>query len=323
MEGFTIPPPPRFQDQSAGAPPNRDAAGAAGPGGKPDLRKQNELRINRRIRVKEVFVIAGDGTKLGVMPTEEALKRAMEEGLDLVEVNPMSRPPVCKLMDYGKYKYDQKKKAALAKKNQKIIEVKEVKLRPKTDDHDFDFKMEHIRRFIGEGNKAKVTIMFRGREITHPEIGKAVLDRVIDSLKDVAMMELYPRMEGRNMFMVLAPAKAGHKPMQSVPLSAMAGSLSSPSPHAPSPAQVAAAAAAAAATAAAAAAPPALGPDGLPLPAAPVVPGAPVAAAPAAAPAAPMAPRPAFGGSRPSFQGGRPQQGRVSGARPGGPHKGP
>jgi translation initiation factor IF-3 len=189
---------------------------SAGPGGpqKPGgPQRQNELRVNRRIRVKEVFVITADGTKLGVVPTEDALKRAMEEGLDLVEVNPMSRPPVCKLMDYGKYKYDQKKKAAVAKKNQKVIEVKEVKLRPKTDDHDFDFKMEHIRRFIGEGNKAKVTIMFRGREITHPEIGKQVLDRVVDSLKDIAMMELFPRMEGRNMFMVLAPGKPGSKPM--------------------------------------------------------------------------------------------------------------
>lgn len=171
--------------------------------------RQSELRVNRRIRVKEVFVIAADGAKLGVMNTEDALKQAMEEGLDLVEVNPMSRPPVCKLMDYGKYKYDQKKKAALARKNQKVIEVKEVKLRPKTDDHDFNFKVQHIREFISEGNKSKVTIMFRGREITHPEIGKQVLERVVDSVKDVAMVELFPRMEGRNMFMVLAPAKPG------------------------------------------------------------------------------------------------------------------
>lgn len=182
-------------------------------GAKPDPRRPNELRINRRIRVKEVFVIAADGNKLGVMPTEDAFKRAMEEGLDLVEVNPMSRPPVCKIMDYGKYKYDQKKKAGAARKNQKVIEIKEVKLRPKTDDHDFNFKMDHTRRFLAEGNKAKITIMFRGREITHPEIGRSVLERVVDALKDVAMVELPPRMEGRNMFMVLTPAKPGQKPM--------------------------------------------------------------------------------------------------------------
>ncbi|MEW5848728.1 MAG: translation initiation factor IF-3, partial [Myxococcota bacterium] len=181
-------------------------------GAKPDTRRQTELRVNRRIRVKEVFVIGADGNKLGVMPTEEALKRAMEEGLDLVEVSPMSRPPVCKIMDYGKYKYDQKKKAGLAKKNQKVIEVKEVKLRPKTDEHDFDFKMDHVRRFLGEGNKAKITIMFRGREITHPEIGRSVLERVVETLKDIAMVESFPRMEGRNMFMVLAPAKPGARP---------------------------------------------------------------------------------------------------------------
>ena len=146
------------------------------------------------------------------MNTEDALKRAMDEGLDLVEVNPTSRPPVCKLMDYGKFKYEQKKKTNEAKKKQKVIEVKEVKLRPKTDDHDFDFKVDHIRRFIGDGNKAKVTIMFRGREITHPEIGKQVLDRVVDAVKDVAMIESYPRMEGRNMYMVIAPGKAPQRP---------------------------------------------------------------------------------------------------------------
>jgi translation initiation factor IF-3 len=222
LEGTPIPPPPRPSEPAASS---AAAAAAAGQGPKQDPRRQSELRVNRRIRVKEVFVIASDGTKLGILPTEDALKRAMEEGLDLVEVNPMSRPPVCKLMDYGKYKYDQKKKAAAARKNQKVIEVKEVKLRPKTDHHDFDFKVNHIREFLGEGNKAKVTIMFRGREITHPEIGRGVLDRVVESLKDVAMIELYPRMEGRNMFMVLAPGKPGQKPATLSPAPAPQGGV--------------------------------------------------------------------------------------------------
>ncbi|MBI5497550.1 MAG: translation initiation factor IF-3 [Deltaproteobacteria bacterium] len=214
-------------------PPDSQQSGPGqkpGPGGQ---QRSNELRVNRRIRVKEVFVIDADGQKLGVVQTDDALKRAMELGLDLVEVNPMSRPPVCKLMDYGKYKYDQKKKAAVAKKNQKIIELKEVKLRPKTDDHDFNFKVDHIRRFLGEGNKAKVTIMFRGREITHPEIGKQVLDRVIESVKDIAMMEQFPRMEGRNMYMIIAPGKGGVRPV--TPAGPSAGAPAAAAPQAPRP----------------------------------------------------------------------------------------
>jgi translation initiation factor IF-3 len=136
---------------------------------------------------------------------EAALERAQTEGLDLVEVNPMSKPPVCKIMDYGRFKYEEKKKANDAKKKQIVIKVKEVKLRPKTEEHDYDFKIRNVKAFIEEGHKAKITIMFRGREITHRELGQAVLDDVIKDTKDIAVIETPPRMEGRQMFMIIAP----------------------------------------------------------------------------------------------------------------------
>jgi translation initiation factor IF-3 len=125
--------------------------------------------------------------------------------MDLVEVNPMAKPPVCKIMDYGKFKYEEKKRASEAKKKQVVVQLKEVKLRVKTEEHDYEFKVRNTRRFIEEGNKAKVTIMFRGREITHKELGSAILDDVIKDLKDVAVVEQVPRMEGRQMYMILAP----------------------------------------------------------------------------------------------------------------------
>jgi translation initiation factor IF-3 len=125
--------------------------------------------------------------------------------MDLVEVNPMAKPPVCKIMDYGKFKYEEKKKASEAKKKQVVVHLKEVKLRPKTEEHDYEFKVRNIKRFLEEGNKAKVTIVFRGREITHKELGSAILDDVNKDLKDVAVVEQAPRMEGRQMFMILAP----------------------------------------------------------------------------------------------------------------------
>ena len=134
-----------------------------------------QIRINHRIRVPEVRVVAEDGENLGVMATEDALKRAREKGLDLVEVNPKSMPPVCKILDFGKYKYEEKKKQREAKRKQTVVEVKEIKLRPKTDDHDLNVKVRAARKFIEGGNKVKVTCRFRGREITHPETGRAVL----------------------------------------------------------------------------------------------------------------------------------------------------
>ncbi len=155
----------------------------------------------------EVRVINPEGKQLGIYPIQQALTIAQDLGLDLVEINPKANPPVCRIMDFGKFKYEQKKQANLAKKKQKIIEVKEVKMRPKTDDHDFNFKLKHIIRFLSEGNKAKVTIRFRGREIAHPETAAAVLDRVIHELGEMAIIEQPYRMEGRTMTMILGPGK--------------------------------------------------------------------------------------------------------------------
>ncbi|MEN9800055.1 MAG: translation initiation factor [Pseudomonadota bacterium] len=145
------------------------------------------------------------GEQLGVLPIEAALERAQAEGLDLVEVNPMAKPPVCKIMDYGKFKYEEKKKASEAKKKQVVVHLKEVKLRPKTEEHDYEFKVRNIKRFLEEGNKSRVTIMFRGREITHKNLGQQILEDVIQDCKEVGMVEMAPRMEGRQMFMILAP----------------------------------------------------------------------------------------------------------------------
>jgi len=155
----------------------------------------------------EVRVINPEGQQLGIYPISQALAFAQEAGLDLVEINPKANPPVCRIMDFGKFKYEQKKQANLAKKKQKIIEVKEVKMRPKTDDHDFNFKLKHIIRFLADGNKAKVTIRFRGREIAHPETAARVLDRVIAEVGELAVVEQPYRMEGRTMTMILAPGK--------------------------------------------------------------------------------------------------------------------
>jgi len=143
---------------------------------------------------------------MGILAIEAALERAGELGLDLVEVNPMAKPPVCKIMDYGKFKYEEKKKASEAKKKQVVVHLKEVKLRPKTEEHDYEFKVRNVKRFLEEGNKARVTIMFRGREITHKELGQALLDDVVKDVKDVGVIEQQPRMEGRQMFMILAPS---------------------------------------------------------------------------------------------------------------------
>jgi translation initiation factor IF-3 len=155
--------------------------------------------------VPEVRVIGADGAQIGVIPTHEALKLAEEVGLELVEVNPRAAPPVCKIMDFGKFKYETSKKEKASRKHQSTIVLKEIKLRPKTDEHDFDFKVKHIRRFLAEGNKCKLVIVFRGREIVHPETGQAMLDSVVKSVSDIAMVEQRPMMEGRRMVMVIGP----------------------------------------------------------------------------------------------------------------------
>jgi len=161
------------------------------------------------IRRPEVRVINPDGQQLGIYPIRQALAIAHELGLDLVEINPKAEPPVCRIMDFGKFKYEQKKQANLAKKRQKVVEVKEVKMRPKTDDHDFNFKVKHVVRFLEEGNKAKITIRFRGREMAHPETAARQLDRVVEAVGELAVIEQPYRMEGRTMTMILAPAKGG------------------------------------------------------------------------------------------------------------------
>jgi translation initiation factor IF-3 len=157
------------------------------------------------IRISPVRVISDSGEQLGVLPIEEALAAAEERGLDLVEVAPMARPPVVKIMDYGKYKFEEAKAARAAKKKQHVIEIKEVKFRPGIDDHDFDFKTRHMREFLAEGNKCKVTMMFRGRQMARIDLGKAVLDRVAAALADIGKIEFDARLEGKNMTMVIAP----------------------------------------------------------------------------------------------------------------------
>ena len=167
--------------------------------------RQFQIRVNHRIRVPEVRVIAADGSMLGVLGTQEAMRMAQEQGLDLVEVNPKADPPVCKILDFGKYKYEEKKKAGEAKRKQTVVEIKEIKLRPKTDDHDLAFKVKAARRFLEAGHKVKFTVRFRGREITHPEKAREQLDFVITETEDIANLEARAAMEARTMTALVAP----------------------------------------------------------------------------------------------------------------------
>ncbi len=167
--------------------------------------RQPQVRVNYRIRVPEVRVIAADGTQLGIMSSQDAIRKAQEDGLDLVEVNPKADPPVCKIMDFGKFKYEEKKRANIARKNQNVVEIKEVKVRPKTDEHDLETKIKHIKRFLEEGNKAKITVRFRGREITHPEKGREVLDDIVKALEGMINIESHPAIDGKQMIMMIAP----------------------------------------------------------------------------------------------------------------------
>ncbi len=161
--------------------------------------------INWGIRAPEVRVISSDGKQVGVLPLKEAMRLAEEQGLDLVAVAPNASPPVCRIMNYGKYKYQQSKRTHDARKHQTIIHVKEVKLRPRTDEHDFEFKLRHAQRFLTEGNKVKVSVLFRGREMAYPEKGMEVINRFIDGVKELMVVEQAPRMEGRNMVAILSP----------------------------------------------------------------------------------------------------------------------
>ncbi len=163
------------------------------------------VRVNRQIRISPVRVIGADGSQLGILEVDVALRMAEELGLDLVEVAATARPPVVRIMDYGKYKFEMAKQARQAKKKQHVIELKEVKYRPGIDDHDFETKTRHARRFLEEKNKVKVTMMFRGRQVAHPELGQAVLDRVAQALNDVGKIESSGRLEGKSITMILAP----------------------------------------------------------------------------------------------------------------------
>ena len=166
------------------------------------------VRVNEQIRISPIRLIDEEGGQVGIVSLDEARERAADRGLDLVEVAPDSRPPVVRLMDYGKYKYEQARAAREARKKQHTIQVKEVKFRPGIEDHDYGFKLRHARRFLEEGNKVKLTMMFRGRQVTHPELGREVLDRVREDLADLAKVEQHPSFEGRQMSMVVAPLKS-------------------------------------------------------------------------------------------------------------------
>ncbi len=170
--------------------------------------ERDQTRVNERIRVPEVRVIDDEGNQVGVLKTPDALKLASERDLDLVEVAPEARPPVCRVLDYSKYKYEQAQKLKQARKHQQQITVREIKFRPKIAQHDYDTKKHHVERFLRHKDKVKVTIMFRGREVTHPERGTAILDRLAEELAELGVVEQRPMQEGRNMTMMMAPSKA-------------------------------------------------------------------------------------------------------------------
>lgn len=169
--------------------------------------REDPTRVNERIRCPEIRLVGADGEMIGVVSVAEGLRRAREEGLDLVEVSPGASPPVCKILDYGKYKYEQQKKAHEAKKKQKIIQIKEVKLRPNIDKHDLEIKLKAVEKFLEAGDKVKITLRFRGREMAHQEIGMRLLDKVKEYLADKIKIEHPPSFEGRQVVMVIAPAK--------------------------------------------------------------------------------------------------------------------
>ncbi|MDZ4827212.1 MAG: translation initiation factor IF-3 [Actinomycetota bacterium] len=178
-----------------------------GPTTRGDVLATDDARINDRIRAREVRLIGADGSQLGVKPLPEALQIARDGNLDLVEVAANANPPVCKIMDYGKYKYEQDQRRKESKRKASSVVIKEMKFRPKIDSHDYTTKMKHVERFLAEGSKVKLTIMFRGREMAHPEIGYKILQRVAENVAEIAIVESSPRQDGRNMTMVLNPIR--------------------------------------------------------------------------------------------------------------------
>lgn len=163
------------------------------------------MRINEEIRAREVRVIGSDGEQLGIMSGREAQQLAYEKHLDLVEIAPTAKPPVCRIMDYGKYRYEQQKREKESRKKQKTFDIKEVKLRPGIEEHDFNVKFKNAVRFLEDGDKVKVTIMFRGRELSHPELGEVLLNKMAAQLKEMAVVERQPKLEGKNMIMIVTP----------------------------------------------------------------------------------------------------------------------
>src|SRR5499425_3033013 len=195
------------------------------------------IRTNERIRAREIRVIDDEGKQIGILPPYEALKMARERNLDLVEISPTAQPPVCRIMDYGKFLYQQEKKEREAKKHQKTITVKEVKFRINVDDHDYETKKNHVLRFLGEGDKVKATIFFRGREMTRTSLGRQILERLIKDVESESIVEFRPRQEGNTLHAILAPKKSDKEREKEKQKAAAA--RSAPSPSAPPPAQVA------------------------------------------------------------------------------------
>lgn len=171
---------------------------------------KEDLQVNEQIRAREVRLIDVDGSQLGIVPLREALRIAGEKNLDLVNVAPTAKPPVCRIMDYGKYKYEQSKREKEARRNQKIVSIKEVRLTPNIEEHDFQTKLRSVIRFLEQGDKVKATVRFRGREITHAQIGQGVLERMAKEVQDLCIVERPPKLEGRNMIMILAPKQSSH-----------------------------------------------------------------------------------------------------------------
>lgn len=175
---------------------------------RPDRNKKDakdSLRVNREIRAPQIRVIDDEGQMLGVMTVPEALRIAEERGLDLLEIAPTASPPTCKIMDYGKWKYEKKKQATAARKKQTVVTIKEIQMRPRTDQHDFETKMNHARRFLLDGDKVKVSLRFMGRELAHQDLGFEVMKKAIEFVNDLAIVEIQPKMEGKNMFLMLGP----------------------------------------------------------------------------------------------------------------------
>jgi translation initiation factor IF-3 len=180
-------------------------------------RRDDRTRVNERIRVREVRVIDDTGQQLGIMPPQQALAIARQKGLDLVEVSATAVPPVCRIMDFGRYQYLEQKRARQAKKHQKTIEIKEIKFRPKVDEQDYQFKRKHIERFLLDGDKVKATVFFRGREMAHPEFGRRILERLVADLGEVAIAETMPRLEGNQMSTILTQRPGLKKPAAAPP----------------------------------------------------------------------------------------------------------